>query len=93
MKLKEVLLKALSFNEILKQFSIDQADFTIKDEDVILSDKRIGESDIVKERIQIEGKSSNGPIFNFFGTLHYNILNQLAVFEVDFVESKPQPAA
>ena len=41
MSLRELLLKGRSFNEILKQFAIDQADFTIKDEETIMSNIEI----------------------------------------------------
>ncbi|WP_207425206.1 hypothetical protein [Pedobacter sp. SYSU D00535] len=89
MKLKEFLLKGFSFNEILRQFSIDQSDFTIQDEELILSRKDLSEKEILKERVMIQGKSTNG-IINFFGTLHCNFLNQLAVFELDSVEEQQQ---
>lgn len=91
MKLKEVLLNGLSFKEILKQFSINQ--FTIKDEETILSNSELSKKEIVKEKILIEGKSENGPLVNLFGTLHYNIINQLAVFELDFAEKTNLQAA
>ncbi|MXV16296.1 hypothetical protein [Hufsiella ginkgonis] len=86
MNLKEVLLNGLSFNEILKRFSIDRTNFTIRDEEVIECKKNLTRGDIFKESIVIQGKADNGPIFNFFGTLHYNLLNHLAVFELDSVE-------
>jgi hypothetical protein len=86
MDLKDVLLKGLSFNAILNQFSIDEKDVKIYDEELVLARKDSTRGDIFKERILIEGKASNGPIFNFFGTLHYNLLSQLAVFEIDQVE-------
>jgi hypothetical protein len=85
MSLKEVLLKGISFNEILKQFSVAQSDFTIRDEEVIETKKNSTKGEIFKERILIQGKSNNG-LVNFFGTLHYNLLDQLAVFELDGVE-------
>ncbi len=92
MKLKEFLLNACSFNEILKQFSIEKSDFTIQDEDLILSRKDLADKEILKERVLIQGKTTNG-IVNFFGTLHCNLLNQLAVFELDSVEQQPQVTA
>lgn len=87
MKLKDLLLNGFSFNEILRQFSIEKSDFTIQDEDLILSRKDIANKEILKERVLIQGKTSNG-IINFFGTLHCNFLNQLAVFELDSVEQQ-----
>lgn len=86
MKLKDLLLQGVSFNEILKQFSISQADFMVKDEEVILSKRDLFNQEILKERVFIQGKSDAGSVLNFFGTLHYNLLNRLSVFELDFVE-------
>ncbi len=85
MKLNEVLLKGISFNEILRQFGVDRSSFTIKDEDLLLAKQDIAHGEILKEKIFIQGKSDNA-VINFFGTLHYNLLNQLAVFELDYVE-------
>lgn len=85
MSLRELLLKGRSFNEILKQFAIDQADFTIKDEDTIMSNKELFKREFLRERILIQGRNNN-EIVNFFGTLHCNLLDKLAVFELDGVE-------
>ena len=41
--------------------------------------------EVGKETICIEGKNEKG-IFNFFGTLHYNLLDKLAVFEMQGFE-------
>jgi hypothetical protein len=87
MKLTELLLNGFSFKEILKQFSMDQSEIKIQDEDLILSRKDLSNIEILKERILIQGKDTSG-IVNLFGTLHYNLLNQLAVFELDSVERK-----
>lgn len=90
MDLKQLLLNGLSFKEILRQFSINnENDIVIKDEQLILSEQELHKKDILKERICIQGKSANG-IVNFFGTLHCNLINQLAVFEPDFVEKNPE---
>jgi hypothetical protein len=86
MKLKELLLQGVSFKEILKQFSINDTDFTVRDEEVILSQKRVPDCEIFKERIFIQAKSIDGPLINLFGTLYYNPENKLSVFELDFVE-------
>ena len=81
MKLKELLLNGLSFNELLKQFAMSSEDVTIKDEALI----PINQSEFIKERVCIQGKNAGG-IVNLFGILHCNLLNQLAVFELDFAE-------
>lgn len=81
MNIKELLLNGQSFIEMLKQFSIDAANVKIQDEDVILSDQNLEHREIVKESICIEGRNNEG-IINLFGTLHLNILNKLAVFEM-----------
>lgn len=85
MNIKELLLKGRSFAELLKQFSIDAADVRIQDEDMILTDQNLKHREVVKESICIEGKNKDG-IINFFGTLHYNLLNKLAVFEMQGFE-------
>jgi len=87
MKLTELLLNGFSFKEILRQLSLDQSDIKIQDEELILSRKDLKDVEILKEHILIQGKSAKG-IVNLLGTLHYNILNQLAVFELDSVERK-----
>jgi hypothetical protein len=85
MNIKELLLNGKSFAELLKQFSIDAADVRIQDEDMILNDQNLKHREVVKESICIEGKNKDG-IINFFGTLHYNLLNKLAVFEMQGFE-------
>jgi hypothetical protein len=85
MYIKELLLNGQSFLTLLKEFAIEAKDIIIQDEDVILADRNLAHREIVKETICIEGKNASG-IFNFFGTLHYNLLNQLAVFEMQGFE-------
>jgi len=85
MNIKELLLKGKSFVELLKQFSIDAADVRIQDEDMILTDQYSKHQEVVQESICIEGKNKDG-IVNFFGTLHFNLLNKLAVFEMQGYE-------
>ncbi|PYF73927.1 hypothetical protein [Pedobacter nutrimenti] len=85
MNIKELLLKGSSFSELLKQFSIDAEDIRIQDEEMILSDRNLQNQDIVKESICIEGKNKQG-IINFFGTLHCNLMERLAVFEMQGFE-------
>ena len=90
MNIKELLLNGQSFSELLKQFSISADDVKIQDEDVILADQNLEHKEIVKESICIEGKNKDG-IINFFGTLHYNLLSKLAVFEMQGFEKISQP--
>lgn len=85
MNIKELLLNGKGFSELLKQFAIEADDVKIQDEDVILSDQILRHKDIVRESICIEGKNKEG-IVNLFGTLHYNLLNKLAVFEMQGFE-------
>ncbi|MDR6784759.1 hypothetical protein ABIE26_003405 [Pedobacter africanus] len=85
MNIKELLLNGKSFLELLKQFSIDASDVRIQDEDMILSQQESSRQEVMKESICIEGKNKDG-IINFFGTLHYNLLNKLAVFEMQGFE-------
>lgn len=92
MKLKELLLSRFSFREILKSFAIDQSDFTIQDEEHILSKVNLSKNETIKERVLIQGKSPAG-IVTFFGTLHYNLLEELAVFELDSVEQNSAQVA
>jgi hypothetical protein len=90
MNIKELLLNGQSFSALLKQFSISADDVKIQDEDVILTDQNLAHKEIVKESIFIEGKNKDG-IVNFFGTLHYNLLSKLAVFEMQGFEKISQP--
>lgn len=85
MNIKQQLLNGQSFSELLKQFSIDADDVKIQDEEVILADQNLAHMETFKESICIEGKNKDG-IVNFFGTLHYNLLNKLAVFEMQGFE-------
>lgn len=84
MNIKELLLNGRSFSELLKKFSIRAEDIKIQDEDIILFDHAQNQ-DILKESICIEGKNKEG-IINFFGTLHCNFINELAVFEMQGFE-------
>ncbi|HKG07418.1 MAG TPA: hypothetical protein VKB19_13200 [Pedobacter sp.] len=93
MNIKELLLNGQNFSDLLKQFSIDARDVKIQDEDVILNEQNLEHREIVKESICIEGRSKDGGIINFFGTLHYNLLNKLAVFEMQGFEQVPKSAA
>lgn len=85
MGIKELLLNGKGFLDLLKQFSIEANDVKIQDEEVILSDQILQHKDILKESICIEGRNKEG-IVNLFGTLHYNLLSKLAVFEMQGFE-------
>lgn len=80
MNIKELLLNGNSFLLLMKEYAIDIADIKIKDEEV-LADQFSKHPQVTKESICIEGRNKDG-IINFFGTLHYNLLNKLAVFEM-----------
>ncbi|WP_316803990.1 hypothetical protein [Pedobacter nototheniae] len=85
MNLKELLLKGQNFIALLNQFRIDVNDLIIKDEETIFNNQSHQNSEVVKETVWIEGKSNEG-LVNLFGTLHYNLLNKLAVFEMQGYE-------
>jgi len=57
----------------------------IKDEETLFNDKPSRNTEVVKESVWIEGKNNDGMV-NLFGTLHYNLLNKLAVFEMQGYE-------
>ncbi|PWS26474.1 hypothetical protein DHW03_16990 [Pedobacter yonginense] len=85
MNLKELLLKGQNFISLLNEFRIDAKDLIIKDEETIFSNQTNNNTEVVKESVWIEGKSNEG-LVNLFGTLHYNLLNKLAVFEMQGYE-------
>lgn len=85
MNIKELLLNGQSFLALLKEFSIEANDVNIQDENVLLSDQNLAQQEILKETICIEGKGKKG-VFNFFGVLHLNNLNKLAIFEMQGFE-------
>lgn len=85
MDIKELLLNGQSFLTLLKEFAIEAKDIIIQDESVLLADQNLAQREVGKETICIEGKNEKG-IFNFFGTLHYNFLAKLAVFELQGFE-------
>lgn len=84
MTIKELLLNGSSFLMLLKHYAIDIADITIRDENV-LTDQFFKHPEATKESICIEGKNKDG-LISFFGTLHYNLLNRLAVFEMQGID-------
>lgn len=85
MNIKELLLNGQSFLTLLKEFAIEAKDIIIRDENVLLADHNLAQQQVGKETICIEGKNEKG-IFNFFGTLHYNFLAKLVVFELQGFE-------
>lgn len=85
MNIKELLLNGQSFLALLKEFSIEANDVNIQDENVLLNDQNLAQQEILKETICIEGKGKHG-VFNFFGVLHLNNLNKLAIFEMQGFE-------
>jgi len=90
MNIKELLLNGQSFLALLKEFAIEAKDIIIQDENLIMADQNLAHREIVKETICIEAKNKDG-VFNFFGTLHCNILNKLAVFEMQGFERINMP--
>ncbi|WP_316743517.1 hypothetical protein [Pedobacter antarcticus] len=87
MSVKELLMNGSSFLLLLKQYAIDIADVRIKDEQV-LNDQFLQHPEQHKESVWIEGKTKDG-VISFFGTLHYNLLEKLAVFEMQGLERTP----
>jgi hypothetical protein len=85
MIIKDLLLNGQSFLLLLKQFAIEAKDIIIRDENVLLNEHQIAQREVGKESICIEAKNEKG-IVNFFGTLHFNFLSQLAVFEMQGFE-------
>lgn len=85
--IKELLMNGSSFLVLLKQHAVDIADVIIKDEQV-LNDQFSQHPDQHRESICIEGKTKDG-IISFFGTLHCNLMEKLAVFEMQGYESTP----
>ncbi len=85
MNIKELLLNGQSFLALMKEFAVEANGITIQDENVLLADQNLAQREVGKETICIEAKNDKG-IFNFFGTLHFNMLNQLAVFEMQGFE-------
>jgi len=80
MNIKELLLNGSSFITLMKQYAVDIADIKINDEQ-LLTHQLLQHPQLSKESICIEGKNQDG-VINFFGTLHFNLLTKLAVFEM-----------
>jgi len=86
MNIKDLLLKGQSFPALLKSFSLEAGDVNIQHEDLILLNRLPENQDIMKEHICIEGRNSRGTV-NFYGTLHCNLADKLAVFEMQGFEN------
>ncbi len=85
MDIKEFLLNGKTFLALLNDFAIDAKNVVIHGEDAIMMAMEKSQKEILKENICIEAKNDTSS-FNLFGTLHCNILNKLAVFEMDGYE-------
>lgn len=85
MNIKELLLNGKAFLTILNDFAIEAKNVIIQDEEMIFSGAKNPKNPIFKESVCIEGKNDEG-IFTFFGTLHCNLLDKLAVFEMQGFE-------
>ena len=85
MNIKELLLNGKAFLALLNDFAIEAKNVIIQDEEMLFSRAKNPKNPILKESVCIEGKNDDG-IFNFFGTLHFNLLDKLAVFEMQGFE-------
>lgn len=84
MNIKELLLNGKAFLALLNDFAIEAKNVIIQDEALLFSGANQS-STVLKETVCIEGKNEDG-IFNFFGTVHFNLLDKLAVFEMQGFE-------
>lgn len=85
MNIKELLLNGKAFLALLNDFAIEAKNVIIQDEEMLFSGAKNPKNPILKESVCIEGKNDDG-IFNFFGILHFNLLDKLAVFEIQGFE-------
>lgn len=85
MNIKELLLNGKAFLALLNDFAIDAKNVIIENEEMLFSGTKNPKNSVLKETVCIEGKNDEG-IFNFFGTLHFNWLDKLAVFEMQGFE-------
>jgi hypothetical protein len=85
MNIKELLLNGKAFLSILSDFAIEAKNIIIQDEDMLFRNISKAKYPTLKETVCIEGKNEDG-VFNFFGTLHFNWLDKLAVFEMQGFE-------
>lgn len=85
MNIKELLLNGRAFLAILNDFAIEAKSVTIQDEEQLFASMGHVKNTTLKETVCIEGKNDEG-VFNFFGVLHFNWLDKLAVFEMQGFE-------
>lgn len=85
MNIKELLLNGKAFLALLNDFAIDAKNVIIENEEMLFSGAKNPKNSVLKETVCIEGKNDDG-IFNFFGTVHFNWLDKLAVFEMQGFE-------
>jgi hypothetical protein len=85
MNIKELLLNGKAFLSILSDFAIEAKNIIIQDEEMLFRNINGTKNPTLKETVCIEGKNEDG-VFNFFGTLHFNWLDKLAVFEMQGFE-------
>jgi hypothetical protein len=85
MTIKESLLNGNSFIQLMKEFAVNAENIKIQDEEILFKVFPFYQREALKENICIEGRNEQG-VINFFGTLHYNLLNKLAVFEMQGFE-------
>ncbi len=91
MNIKELLLNGKAFLSLLNDFAIEAKNVIIQDEEMLFLGTRNPNNPVLKESVCIEGKNDEG-IFNFFGTLHFNLLDKLAVFEMQGFEKIEEKA-
>ncbi|MCJ0741086.1 hypothetical protein [Pedobacter montanisoli] len=85
MKIKEMLLKGKVFADLLKDFAIEIPTIEIQNEDMILNEAESAPNGMLKEMICITAKNGQY-LFDFFGTLYFNVVERLAVFELQGFE-------
>ena len=85
MTIKESLLNGKGFIQLMNEFAVNAENIKIQDEEILFKVFPFYQRDVLKEDICIEGRNEQG-VINFFGTLHYNLLNKLAVFEMQGFE-------
>lgn len=85
MTIKESLINGNSFIQLMKEFAVNAENIKIQDEEILFKVFPFYQREVLKENICIEGRNEQG-VINFFGTLHYNLLNKLAVFEMQGFE-------
>lgn len=85
MTIKESLLNGKGFIQLMNEFAVNAENIKIQDEEILFKVFPFYQRDVLKENICIEGRNEQG-VINFFGTLHYNLLNKLAVFEMQGFE-------